>query len=196
MISKELAEILGLLCSEGCYVRSRSSYWGVDGGKLRFHKDKITKSIQFYNKDQKLLLHFQKLILHEFNYLVKITKYNKIYLCRRKVIAAILDKTKLGHLRWSVNHDLFENKECAIAFIRGYFDGDGTASKYPRLFSTNHFGLIQVSKLLAIIGFSSNFQKPLLKINRKPLFTLRIHDGKRFLKTISPISKIQVPMRG
>ena len=54
-ISLELAEIIGLLCAEGCHVVSYSSYWE----KERYRRNKRSERIEFYNKDLKLLKQFK-----------------------------------------------------------------------------------------------------------------------------------------
>ena len=43
-------------------------------------------------------------------------------------------------------------------FLRGYFDGDGTAITCPRMFSTNRAGLRQVSQLLSSLNFKHTLQ--------------------------------------
>ncbi|MBU0472273.1 MAG: hypothetical protein KKF65_06605 [Nanoarchaeota archaeon] len=98
-ITSELAEIIGLLCAEGCHAISYSSYWGKDRGKKRFFKNFKSERIEFYNKDRKLLLHYQELLNKEFNYFPKICKYDKINICKINIIRKITSYTELGHLK-------------------------------------------------------------------------------------------------
>ncbi len=67
-MSASLAEILGLLCAEGCHVVSYSSYPGLDKGKERFYKNKKSERIEFSSKDFNLLVHFRSLVEEVFNY--------------------------------------------------------------------------------------------------------------------------------
>ncbi len=70
-MTNELAEILGLLCSEGCHVVSYSNYWEKDREKLRYRKNKKSERIEFYNKDEKLLSHYRTLLFKEFGITTK-----------------------------------------------------------------------------------------------------------------------------
>lgn len=83
-------------------------------------------------------------------------------------------------------------KRSQIAFIRGYFDGDGTASGRIRFFSTNELGLKQVSELLKKLKIKHTTQDPVLKEKRKPLYIIQISEKEkeRFLNLIQPVSKI------
>jgi len=81
-ITPELAEILGLLCAEGCHVISYSSYWEKFREKLRFRKSKRSERIEFYNKDVKLLSRYLDLLLNEFGYKGRITKNGKVTVAR------------------------------------------------------------------------------------------------------------------
>ena len=191
-ISPKLAEILGLLCAEGSYVLAYSSYWGKERCKPRYYKNKKSERIEFSNEDQKLLMHFQTLVSLEFGFRPNITKHNKINLCRNEIIRAILSHTRLGHLSWQVPASV-QNGSCDVkeAFIRGFFDGDGTASKEIRFFSTNEKGLTQLSGILSNLGWKNYMLKPQIKPNRKPLFTIQLlsKEKENFLKQIKPISK-------
>lgn len=199
-LTPELSEILGLLCAEGSHIIAFSTYIGKDGGKPRLFKNDKSERIEFYNKDIKLLLHYKDLLLKEFNYNPKITKHGKVNICTMKIIKEITEYTKLGHINWKVPEDLFDADETVkIAYLRGYFDGDGTVSNNkPRFFSTNKNSLYQIKKLLEQLGFHPNFQKPELKTGRKPLHTLYINaeERERFLKTINPLSKSRVLCEG
>ena len=192
-ISCAFSEILGLLCAEGSYILQFSSYWGNDKGKKRFYKNHKSERIEFYNKDLKLLTRMQNLLLKEFNYSPKITKRNKLNICKRDIIKNILSQTILDCLSWkvplSVKHS---DKNGKISFIRGFFDGDGTASKSIRFFSINYSGLNEIFKLLKDLNFNPYFEKPQIKKKRKPLYSLRISNTEKesFINLIKPISKL------
>ena len=163
-ISPELAEIIGLLCAEGCHVVQYPSYWGKDRGKPRYYINHKSERIECCSKDKKLLNHFKILLQKEFEYFPNITKDNKINICKRNIIRSIIYHTSLGCSCWKVPEVIIKSsKKIKIRFLRGFFDGDGTCSKYIRMFSINHNGLIQVSKLLNDLTISHYFEKPLVK---------------------------------
>ena len=89
-ITPQFAEIIGLLCAEGSHIVSYSSYWGKDRGKDRFYKNDKSEIIEFTNKDNKLLLHYQNLLLKEFNYDAKPTKHYKVNICKMSIIKNII----------------------------------------------------------------------------------------------------------
>lgn len=192
-ITPELAEILGLLCAEGSHILSYTNYFEINRGKLRFRKNKKSERIEFYNKDKKLLFHYNQLLNKEFGYYPNVTKWGKINICKRLIITRIISYTPLGHLSWRVPEIIFDSPdEIKLLFIRGYFDGDGTSSgSSARMFSVNKEGIYQVSKLLNSLKFKHTVQGPILKINRKPGFNLQIStkEKERFLKAVDPISK-------
>ena len=172
-ISVELAEILGLLCAEGSHIVSYSSYWEKNRGVMRFRRNKKSERIEFYNKDKKLLIHYNQLLLKEFGIQHNETKHGKINIGNRKVISEIIQHTKLGHLSWSVPSSVIQsNKIVKLRFVRGFFDGDGTAINVARFFSTNKKGLGQISQLLFDLNYKHTIQRPVIKPNRKPHYVL------------------------
>jgi len=191
-VTPEFAEILGLLCAEGCYVVQYDTYWGKDGNKTRFYDHHKSERVEFFNKDKKLLERLKELLAKEFNYSANITPLGKINICNRKVIGEILNQTKLGHLKWRVPEQIMNSCETVkISFVRGYFDGDGTISNRARLFSTNFAGLKQVSKLLEDLQIKHTFPYPQIKEKRKPIYSIQImeKEKQRFLNLVKPISK-------
>jgi intein/homing endonuclease len=192
-LTAEFAEIIGLLCAEGCYIYRYEDFIEYYKDKIRFHHNHKSERIEFYNKDKKLLIHLQELLYTEFNYRPKITARGKINICKSDIIRKIITQTKLGHLKWKVPDAVLDAQvEIKIAFIRGYFDGDGTVSNRVRMFSTNKTGLIQVSKILEELEIKHSLPKPIIKQNRKPLFYIQIseREKERFLNIIKPSSKI------
>ncbi len=191
-MTPELAEILGLLCAEGSHIVAYSDYWETYKGKKRFRKNKKSERIEFYNKDEKLLLHYQKLLQKQFAYRANVTKHGKINIGKNEIIRKIIRFTELGHLKWKIPCQILNSNETSkIAFIRGFFDGDGTASGMIRFFSTNENGLKQVSKLLFDVGFPNKFHGPFIREGRKPHYIIRISrkEKERFLNRIKPVSK-------
>jgi len=192
-LTPEFAEIIGLLCAEGCHIFRYETYIETAEGKTHVHNNHKSERIEFYNKDQKLLLHFQELLNKEFKYYPKVTKHGKINLCRRDIIRDIISNTNIGHLKWKVPDSIMAgNLDIKISFLRGYFDGDGTVSNRVRMFSTNKKGLMQVSKIIEELNIKHTFPKPQIKVGRKPLYYIQISEKekKRFLNVIKPISKI------
>jgi hypothetical protein len=192
-LTKEFAEILGLLCSEGCHVLSYSTYIENYRGKKRLRKNKKSERIEFYNKDLKLLKHYCTLLKTSFNYDAKITKNNKINIGTKAIIEEILKHTSLGVKNWAVPKNLkTASKEVKLAFVRGYFDGDGSASNNIRFFSSNKAGIVAVRIILAELGFRFTLQGPILKKGRIPSYVLQLTRPQRetFLNKIKPISKV------
>lgn len=191
-LTSDFAEILGLLCAEGCHVVQYSSYWGTDRGKKRFYKNKKSERIEFYNKDTVLLEHMQSLLLNVFDYSSTITNRNKINIARRDVVLKIINHTELGNLKWRVPDAVKTGKvEIKKSFLRGYFDGDGTCSGRVKFFSSNYESLLEVSSLLKDLRFKHTVQGPIIKEKRKPSYIIQISEKerKRFLNVLAPISK-------
>jgi intein/homing endonuclease len=192
-ITKELSEILGLLCAEGSHIVSYCDYLEKYPEKTRYRKNKKSERIEFYNKDKKLIFHYTQLLKKEFNLNPKITKHGKINIGNLKVIRKIIAQTRLGHLNWRIPTSVISsNKKIKVAFLRGFFDGDGTAIGCVRMFSTNKEGINQLSLLLLELNFRNTIQGPIFKPNRKPHYVLQISrkDQVRFLEEIKPISKL------
>ena len=190
-ISEELAEIIGLLCAEGCYINTRTSYWGKERGKLRYRKNKLQKRIEFGNIDIRLLNHFKKLIEKEFDYTPGLGK-DRARICKGDIIDKILVYTPLGNLKWKVPEEILngENK-IRLKFIRGFFEGDGTISNRVRIFSTNLKGLRQISFMLNQLEIKNKINGPTLKPKRKPFYEIYIFQSQResFLNKLKPITK-------
>jgi intein/homing endonuclease len=192
-ISKEFAEILGLLCAEGSHIISYSSYWEINGLKKRYRKDKRSERIEFYSKDINLANHYISLLDKEFGFTFKITKHGKINIGNRAIIKSIINQTPLGHLKWQVPNSVIDsNKEIKVFFLRGFFDGDGTAINIVRMFSTNKNGIDQLSFLLSNLNYKHTIQGPIIRPKRKPHYVLQLSrkDQIRFLEEINPISKL------
>ena len=192
-LTLEFAEILGLLCAEGSHILAYSTYYENKNGKKRLRKNKKSERIEFYNKNLKLLLHYQGLLQKSFSYTPKITKHGKINICTSSIIKDIIQHTELGCDKWQVPKMLKKsNIKTKISFLRGYFDGDGTTSNIIRLFSVNKESLLNVLNLIKELGFKATFQGPILKKDRRPSYIIKLSrkERERFLNVIKPISKI------
>ncbi len=194
MITPEKAEIIGLLCAEGSHIIQFSNYLQYYKNRKKYYLKRNDKSerIEFFNNDQKLLLHLKLLLKKVYNYEVNISG-NKIRICKNHVIYDLLKYSEYKNMEWRVPKEVtLGNKKIILRFIRGYFDGDGTVSNRLRMFSTNKIGLKQVFRLLNKIGIRCNLVGPEIKPDRKPLHVLYVLESqkKRFLNMVKPISKI------
>jgi len=196
-LTPQFAEILGLLCAEGCHAVSYCTYLEVDRGRPRLRRNKKSETIQLYNKDEKLLLHYTSLLNVVFSYPARVSRNGKVNIGAKHMMRAILNHTPLGCDKWKVPLAVRRaNKEIKLAFVRGYFDGDGTSSSTVRFFSINKDGLLGVFSLLTDLRFKPTFQGPIIKKNRRPSYIIQISrkERERFLNEIKPVSKL--PARG
>ena len=192
-ISPGFAEILGLLCAEGSHIISYSSYWENSGSQKRYRSNKRSERIEFYSKDIKLANHYLSLLENEFSFTFKRTKHGKINIGNRAIISRITQQTPLGHLKWKIPDSIIKsNRETKVSFLRGFFDGDGTAINIVRMFSTNENGINQLSLLLSKLNYRHTIQGPIIKPNRKPHYVLQLSrkDQICFLEEINPVSKL------
>jgi intein/homing endonuclease len=192
-VSPEFAEILGLLCAEGSYIDAMSTYWEKTLKSRRLRRDVRSRRIEFYNKDIVLLTHYASLLCKEYGYIPSITKHNKINIGRINIIEHILKHTPLKCKSWRVPEDVLVGSAVVRRrFLRGFFDGDGTASGSLRMFSINQPGLTQIGNILSSLGIEYTFRGPIQKPNRQPYYVIMIRQKSRetFLKLVQPISKI------
>jgi len=192
-ISEELAEILGLLCSEGSYTisTSRCFCFYKERGK-KYLRNKTTRYIQFGNYDKKLLQHFRLLVEKEYGHRTGLEK-DRIRICKRFIIDDLLRYTSFGVLKWKLPTDVKNSTfNIKIKFLRGYFDGDGTVSSQIRFFSSNGRSLKDVSNLLHSVGIGNNFKGPYFRKGKRPSFYIYVRRKywDKFLELINPISKI------
>mgnify|MGYP001589606888 CR=1 FL=1 len=192
-INTEIAEIIGLLCAEGSYHNYSKKYWEYykDRNKHYFRNRK-TVYIQFANYDKKLLAHFRGLIKRVYNYDASLS-WDRIRICKRRVIKNLLNYTKYGHLKWKIPKDIINgSKIIKIRFLRGYFDGDGTAVNSMGFFSTNKKSLKKVSMILKSLSVENTFNGPIIRKDRKPSYYIYIRrkHQEKFLKMINPVSKL------
>jgi len=191
-ITLEFAEIIGLLCAEGSHIISYSTYTENRYNKQYVRNNKKSERIEFYNKDKNLSHHYLNLLFKEFGLRFRITKDDKVNIGNRAVIKRIITETPLGHLNWQVPESVANsNLITKLYFLRGFFDGDGTAVGTVRFFSTNYGGIHQISGLLKELNYKHTIQGPVSKPKRKPYYIIQISrkDQFRFLEDIQPISK-------
>ncbi|MFH1641454.1 MAG: LAGLIDADG family homing endonuclease [Nanoarchaeota archaeon] len=138
--------------------------------------------------------------MKEFNYKANITKHNKVNICKKSIIKKITGQTLVGHLKWAIPESIINgNPYQKIAFLRGFFDGDGTISNNNvRFFSVNKSGLKQIYLLLLDLDFNPSIHGPETKINRKPFYYVRVPAKERenFLNRVQPIAKRPDYLRG
>ncbi|MBT4175002.1 hypothetical protein HOC80_00780 [archaeon] len=192
-ISEELAEILGFLCAEGCYVNTKSTYWQYykNRNKKYLIKNKPQRRIEFGNTNKILLDYFKKLLEIEFDYSPNIGK-DRIRICKGAIVDSIISHTDIGHLKWHVPSKVRKgSQKVKKVFIRGFFEGDGTISNRIRFFSTNLKGLEQISEMLTELKIQNKLNGPSIKVNRKPLYEIYIYQSMRetFLNKIKPLTK-------
>jgi intein/homing endonuclease len=194
-VYEDLAEVLGFLCAEGCYVNSISNYWGFDKRRKtqRYYKNKRQIYIEFANIDLTILSHFRSLLESVYDYSPSIAK-DRIRICRRDIIRALLFYTQIDHMYWRVPIAVRGGSSSVkCAFVRGFFEGDGSVSKgYIRFSSANNVGLQAVSSLLFDLGVDHSLNGPYLRKGRKAAYEIYVYQRSKdtFLKKVKPLVKI------
>lgn len=197
-ITPEKAEILGLLCAEGNYRGYVDIYFEKSRKRRTFYlRERWKEIIEFSNTDISLLQQFVDLLLKEYNYRPKIVKSNnnvfRVCITKNKIIRDLLSYTDFGCLKWRVPPVILNSDYLIkVAFIRGFFDGDGCIDfankKIPRIriTSSNYNGLDSISKLLDSINLRHSMNGPYLQNNRLPIFELLLKTSsvKRFASFI------------
>lgn len=180
----EKAEILGLLCAEGNHRGYIAIYFEKNRKRKAVYLRECWKEIiEFSNTDVTLLRHFVSLLSNEYNYQPKIIKSNndvfRVCITKNNVIRDLLKYTDFGCLKWSIPSSILKSDHLVkAAFIRGFFDGDGSVDyvdkKIPRIrFGSSNFnGLKMLSKLLESISLKHSLNGPYLQYNRMPSFEL------------------------
>jgi len=129
-ITKEKAEIIGLLCSEGCHINALSSYWEYSKNRKKyyFRKNRRSERVEFSNTNVKLLKHFQTLIFKEYGIKNNINfSSQKVILIRKNIVQNIVKYSDYGYSKWKVPREVFNgSRNVQSAFIRGLYEGDGT----------------------------------------------------------------------
>jgi DNA-binding transcriptional regulator WhiA len=156
MLSQEKAEILGLLFSDGNYRKYHSTFRMFDKRRKKtytFNQDK--RIMEFANTNLELLEYFRKLLDREYNYYPNIVLSNKnvfrVCITKNSVLDDLTEIANFGSSEWFIPSEIVSgNDQIKRAFIRGFFDGDGSVDfaekKIPRIRinSINLNGLYQV----------------------------------------------------
>jgi len=178
-INPEKAEIIGFLCAEGSYYDYISKYWSYDHRRnKRYFRVTRQEGIEFGNNNILLLNRFLFLLKKCYNYERRVTgvpKAKKVVIKKILVMRDLLSFTEYGYMKWRVPDDILKtkDKEIKIAFLRGFYEGDGIRPDVNkrniitkvRFSSKNLIGLRQVSQLLkdlnikAYLHFSSKKRK-------------------------------------
>ncbi|MBS3055691.1 MAG: hypothetical protein J4452_04370 [Candidatus Aenigmarchaeota archaeon] len=165
-ISPELAEILGLLSSDGTYYKylSFERRFFKKRGKYYFTIQEKER-IDFGNTNFGLLKSFQKLLLKEFGYKTKITgkEIPKINITKKSIIKDLLKFTYFGFDRWKVPQITFNSpNNVKASYVRGIYEGDGVKLQKNsngfevRIEMMNKAGLEQIKILLLDLGINSS----------------------------------------
>ena len=171
MMTQEKAEIIGFLCAEGSHYDYICRYWNYDHRRNNSYF-RITRQegIEFSNNNVILLNRFLFLLKKCYEYERRITGIHdatKVAIKRKVVVKDLLSFTNYGHLKWRIPKIILNtrNKRLKIAFLRGYYEGDGVRPDLNkkknliirvRFGSTNLIGLKQVIKLLKDLNIKSN----------------------------------------
>ncbi len=180
-MNENKAEIIGLLCAEGCYMNTYRIFHEIDKRRgniyLRF---KNRRAIDFANFNMILLRRFADLIETEYGFRPKPIKdrgrYAKITLSRKKIIDDLIKYSDYGSLKWSVPKKLFSSDDkVKYSFVRGFFDGDGSADhRRIRLYSTNKKGIYEISELLKSMNVHHTMQGPHKVKGKRDVYTIYI----------------------
>ncbi|MBU2639794.1 MAG: hypothetical protein KKG75_03785 [Nanoarchaeota archaeon] len=135
-MNENIAEILGLLCSEGYYRDYRVDCTTYDKRRKKHYlrKNKRQRVLEFSNKNIPLVYHFQKLLKKEFDYSTKISMTHidlcRIFITRWDIIDRLISYSDFGCSRWKVPREIIHgNIKVKRSFIRGFFYGDGCLDK-------------------------------------------------------------------
>ncbi|MFH1710696.1 MAG: LAGLIDADG family homing endonuclease [Nanoarchaeota archaeon] len=193
-ISPQKAEIVGLLCAEGCHFICFSRYRGYSKNRGKYyifnHK---TERIEFSNTAVPLLKHFRKLMLNcygespEIKYREKNSDH-KIRVIKKHLMNDLLLYSDYGHNKWSIPSCIQEGSRAVkSSFIRGVYEGDGTKlhwrgnQPYVEFHMSNMPGLNSMKKLLASLKINSS-----IYLSNSKLFIKGDKDVTRFAKIIKP----------
>jgi DNA-binding transcriptional regulator WhiA len=199
MLSQEKAEILGLLFSDGNYRKYHSTFRMFDKRRNKtytFNQDK--RIMEFANTDLELLEYFRKLLDREYNYYPNIVLSNKnvfrVCITKNSVLDDLTGIANFGSSEWFIPSEIVSgNDQIKRAFIRGFFDGDGSVDfaekKIPRIRinSINLNGLKQIRELLKSLSIESKVNGPYKRNKRKDCYELLLKTSSviKFIKYIN-----------
>ena len=172
-MNSRIAEILGLLYSDGTFREYLSSYIRYDKRRPNpYRANQIKRFIEFTNTDFRLLKHFKNIVNKEFEYDPQITHSNhnvfRVSIVKNTVLNELCKYIKKGKDNWVAPESIINGKNILkVAFLRGFFDGDGSVDfsnrgKIPRIriTSVNFTGIKQLDKMCKSLGLECNINGP------------------------------------
>ena len=176
MINQREARIAAHICGDGwltTYLEKKSLQ--IVNGR-RYYQKRKRYQIGYCNTREELLKEFEEDLIKQFN--VKPQKLKNEIRTKSKRIFERISNLGGGNSRnWFISKEIFSsNEEIKIQWIRAFFDDECTFEEYTgriRVKSVNKKGLIQIKKLIKILGINSNItgqnidKTYYLTINRK-----------------------------
>ena len=200
-MTQEKAEIIGFLCAEGSHYDYICKYWNYDHRRNNSYF-RVTRheGIDFGNNNPLLLNRFLFLLKKCYKYERRVTGVpdaRKVAIRKKLVIRDLLTFTNYGCLKWRVPRIIknTKNKGTKIAFLRGYYEGDGVRPDLNkkknliirvRFNSKNLRGLKQVSKLLKDLNIKTNLHFS-SKIRKEYELCLYGRDARKFIELARPL---------
>jgi len=193
----EKAEIIGFLCAEGSHYKYDTSYYQYFKNRNKSYpiRQKI-EAVEFTNNNRTLQRRFANLIKTVYNYKLNVhgvTSSQKITIKRKNVIKDLLSYTDFGCLRWNIPNEISKgSNEIKRSFIRGFFDGDGSADRRRiRFASVNLKALKKLKKILESFNFNPKIYGPYKskKKNRKDIYEIYLmkkEEVNKFISFIKP----------
>lgn len=194
-LTPEKAEIIGLLCAEGCHFKYSSTFFR--DRKRIAKRTQIKDYVDFTNLDKNLLQHFRNLLILVYDYAPKVTGVPtslKIHILKKTVVKDLLSFTDFGFDKWRVPDKVMKsNKKIQASFIRGLYEGDGIKLQraykncyYIGFHMKNKEGLKQLQALLENIGIGTRFWRDGYKKETTKLIIYGISDVFKFKNIIKP----------
>ncbi len=204
-MNKYKAEILGLLASDGTIREYLSYYKGFDKRRGKtYNRRQFCRIIEFINTNLKLIYNIIFLLdkCYEYKPNIGVDKRTGVYrlpITKGKIIDDIKQDINLGKKRWNVPIKVLNgSSNIKKAFIRGFFDGDGSTdiTKYGtpriRISSCNLKGLKNLSKLLVEFTIQHSFLGPYKRKRKRkrklrmPMYEINVKKASvnKFIKTI------------
>ena len=176
MINQREARIAAHICGDGwltTYLEKKSLQ--IVNGR-RYYQKRKRYQIGYCNTREELLKEFEEDLIKQFK--VKPQKLKNEIRTKSKRIFERISNLGGGNSRnWFISKEIFSsNEEIKIQWIRAFFDDECTFEEYTgriRVKSVNKKGLIQIKKLIKILGINSNItgqnidKTYYLTINRK-----------------------------
>jgi len=186
-LTKEKAEIIGLLCAEGCDFDRDQLYYEYDYRRNNTYRRIYKESrIEFSNLNKTLQNHFQHLMWIVYKYKPTLTGNGNMKIYRKNIINDLRSYTRFGSHKWNVPNSIMSSNSDIIKlyFCRGYFDGDGSVNikrKEIEADSVNGSALENVQELLRSTDISSRLK------HYKNRSRIMIRDLKKFYKVANLI---------